>query len=358
MAEGKVREKDFNLHTWFATIPMTDDVYLGLQAQNIARVEMSVMRPYESKALDEHHTDPSDLQGPTARELSALSQMWVFGLYEFLRTWRQRARALKAFEDKYETLPTQEERDAYMKEITDSAKNKARLVKASPVYYPDHVAKVSDTAFMKSVRDYWDKTEELFRQLTAVRMPAAKHEVPGKGEMLAEAPGIGLVDRLTGSICWRVLLGDAETTIMRRDLSNNFLEILSWHEDVETAYGLANEQQTRRKRLRRRRGRRGGRRNKGNKESLVAASQTENTGTVHVVAPKAKRRFRDMTTYEREVFQAEKVAAQRRWQSDPAQRANPKKVDPEHVIAPKGEWPFKDALMIVRPEPRPRKPRQ
>jgi hypothetical protein len=35
MVEGKVREKDSNLHTWFATIPMTDDVYLGLQAQNM-----------------------------------------------------------------------------------------------------------------------------------------------------------------------------------------------------------------------------------------------------------------------------------------------------------------------------------
>jgi hypothetical protein len=79
MVEGKVREKDSSLHTWFATIPMTDDVYLGLQAQNIARVEMSVMRPYESKALDEYHRADNS-QGPTARELSALSQMWIFGL--------------------------------------------------------------------------------------------------------------------------------------------------------------------------------------------------------------------------------------------------------------------------------------
>jgi len=34
MAEDKVRENDFNLHTWFATIPMTDDVYLASRASN------------------------------------------------------------------------------------------------------------------------------------------------------------------------------------------------------------------------------------------------------------------------------------------------------------------------------------
>jgi hypothetical protein len=51
MVDGKVRQKDFNLHAWFATIPMTDDVYMGLQAQNIARVEMSVMRRWEPDSL-------------------------------------------------------------------------------------------------------------------------------------------------------------------------------------------------------------------------------------------------------------------------------------------------------------------
>jgi hypothetical protein len=154
MAEDKVPEKDFNLHRWFATIPMTDDVYLGLQAQNIARVEMSVMRPHERKALDEQHADPGSFQGPTYRELMALSQMWIFGVYEFLRTWRQRATKLIGHEEKLNSLVTQEDRDAYLREITDEAKRRGRRVENAPIYYPDHVAKVSDAAFMKSVRDY------------------------------------------------------------------------------------------------------------------------------------------------------------------------------------------------------------
>jgi hypothetical protein len=317
MAENKVRGKDFNLHFWYATIPMTDDVYLGLQAQNIARVEMSVMRVWESQALDEQQEDPGNYQGPKYRELMALSQMWVFGLYEFLRTWRQRARLLTQFVEKYNKLATPEERDAYLKEIIEKAKNKARLATRLPVYYPDHVAKIADSEFMKSVRAYWDQTEELYRELSAVRMPAAKHELPkkrGEEALLADAPGMGLPNRLTGSICWEILLGDKKTTIMRRDLADKFFGILSWHEDVETAYAFALEQKARIRRRRRRRGRRGGRRNKRAKaDSAGEASEL---------------------------------------------KSKPKKIEPEHYITPKGEWPFKDSLVIVHPVPPPRKPKR
>jgi hypothetical protein len=125
MADARVREKDFDLHIWYATIPMTDDIYLGLQAQNIARVEMSVVRRWEREVLDEQEDDPGSYQGPKYRELMALSQMWVFGLYEFLRTWRQRPRALIQFGEKYDKFATQAERDAYLKDIVDKAKDKA-----------------------------------------------------------------------------------------------------------------------------------------------------------------------------------------------------------------------------------------
>jgi hypothetical protein len=180
----------------------------------------------------------------------ALSQMWVFGLYEFLRTWRQRARALMQFEEKYNKLAVQAEREAYLKDLTDKAKDKARLATRFPVYYPGHVAKIADPSFMKSVRAYWDKTDRLFGELSSVRMPAAKHELPkkrGEEALIADAPGMGLPDKLTGSIRWQVLLGEQQTTIVRRDLADKFFGILGWHEDIETALLLANEAKARRK---------------------------------------------------------------------------------------------------------------
>src|SRR5437764_12187007 len=127
MADGKVAEKDFNLHFWYTTIPLTDDTYLGLQAQNLARVEMNVVRLWERQVLDEQHEDSGNYQGPKCRELMALSQMWVFALYEFLRTWRERARFLMQHEDNYKKPATPEERGAYLKKIVEKAKNRARL---------------------------------------------------------------------------------------------------------------------------------------------------------------------------------------------------------------------------------------
>jgi hypothetical protein len=39
---------------------MTDDIYLGLLAQNLARVEMSVIRRWENEVLDEQEIDPGN----------------------------------------------------------------------------------------------------------------------------------------------------------------------------------------------------------------------------------------------------------------------------------------------------------
>jgi hypothetical protein len=151
--------------------------------------------------------------------------MWVFGLYEFLRTWRQRARLLIQFEESYNKLAAEVERGAYLKDIVDKAKNKARLATRFPVYYPEHVAKIADFKFMKSVRAYCNTTDQLYEELSAVRMPAAKHELPKKHAqeaLIADAPGIGLPDPLMASIRWQVLLGEKQTTIMRRNLAAGY----------------------------------------------------------------------------------------------------------------------------------------
>jgi hypothetical protein len=138
--------------------------------------------------------------------------------------------------------------------MVEKAKNKARLSTRFPVHYPDHIAKIADAEFMKSVRDYSDKIGKLYQELSAVRMPAAKHELPkkrGEEPLIADAPGFGLPDPHTGSMCWPVLLDGATTTIRRRKLADEFLGILSWDEDIETFLALAKDDKARRKRLRR-----------------------------------------------------------------------------------------------------------
>jgi hypothetical protein len=256
IAEAKVLQPDFTLYKWVASIPMTDDVYLGMQAQNIATVDMSVIRHIESTALDEFFSEADRVSLPTVSILSALSQLWVFGLYEFLRTWRQRARTLITFADKLTTLATAEEREAYMKEITEGIKRKARYVKLAPVFYLNHVAKVGDNEFMTALRNYKTKTEDLFREVEAIRMPLAKHEMVGKEKLFAEAPGFGGINKLTGSMYWQIVLSENSVTIIeRRELADKFLGILSWHEEEDAALSLAEKNKKRVGRRRRRRGR-------------------------------------------------------------------------------------------------------
>src|SRR5262245_64522419 len=96
---------------------------------------------------------------------------------------------------------------------------------------------------MNAIRKYKEKTELLFREVEAIRMPLAKHEVAGQEKLLAEAPGFGGVNKLTGSMYWHIALSEIEVTIIeRRTLADQFLNILSWFEEEEAALLLEEEQ--------------------------------------------------------------------------------------------------------------------
>lgn len=65
-----------------------DDLYLGMQAMNVGVVD-SVVTEYEYGLLREWfeiERTPTE----TALAVSAMSQMWIYGLYEVLRMWRDR----------------------------------------------------------------------------------------------------------------------------------------------------------------------------------------------------------------------------------------------------------------------------
>src|SRR3974377_1387387 len=74
----------FNMFTWSMAIPLVDDgLWLGMQARNLALVDLGWLRNVETSALREYLRE--EKAGPSLMFLSAISQMWVFALYEFLR---------------------------------------------------------------------------------------------------------------------------------------------------------------------------------------------------------------------------------------------------------------------------------
>jgi hypothetical protein len=217
----------FNLFTWRASIPLCDDLWLGMQAQNIAIVD-HIIRHFEQQALQHYYANDSFSMEHLA-PLSAMSQMWVFALYEFLRTWLERASKLIGYSEKLAAQKTPEERAAYEKKIDDEAKARAKFIKIAPHFYTRHVSSVGDPDFIKAIRDYREEIKHLFRDVEAIRLPLAKHVIAGtKTErFMAEAPGYGRVDTMTGSMYWQINLAEEGyvDVINRHKLADAFMSM-------------------------------------------------------------------------------------------------------------------------------------
>jgi hypothetical protein len=216
--------KGFSVFGWAETIPLLDDLWLRMQAQNIAVVDISIIREMELQALRVHAQEertPTELLMP----LSALSQMWVFSLYEFLRTWRRRAEQIMEIADQY--VRTKSDKKAkYLAKVISDAKGKEKHVRIALSFHAKHLSRVSDPAFVESVKRYHAKIEGLFHAAEALRVTLAKHEVPKSKMLMAEAPGYARMDISTGSLYWHFVgeHGGLEK-IDRRELSNEFLAI-------------------------------------------------------------------------------------------------------------------------------------
>lgn len=217
MAEG-----EFSLFEWSAGIPLLDDLWLGMQARNIAMVDLAVLRHLERDALDafmEQEKTPVDRLMP----LQALSQMWVFSLYEFLRTWRQRAKELISLHQSIEGL-SDKERTARIEEIAKQAAERGRLVRRGRNRFSEHAKQAEDATFIGQVEAHMKQTENLFREAEILRVTLAKHEVPRTRGLFAEAPGYARMSYGTGSIYWDVVLKDDSAMVIdRRPLGDEFL---------------------------------------------------------------------------------------------------------------------------------------
>src|SRR5689334_19321005 len=103
MADDELSDADvpanFSIINWFMSIPLCDDVWLGMQAQHIAAVEIAIIRPLELQTAQKVFNGGS--YGDVMMALNGVSQMWLFSLYEFWRTWRQRAKQLLDLADQY-----------------------------------------------------------------------------------------------------------------------------------------------------------------------------------------------------------------------------------------------------------------
>jgi hypothetical protein len=195
------------------SLPVMDDLYLRMQALNIELVDayLSDMEHYLLQEYMEVEKTPIE----TTLMVSALSQLWIFGLYELLRTWRQRAADILHFAEKLKPLD-QDSRKKLIAEKKREIKSSVPLIGSESFYWPPYEKMGKNLKFATTIRNAIDISERLFRRIEALRVSLAKHEIPkGKGA-IALAPGYGRIDMSDGSIYWQVVLEKNEIDLVSR----------------------------------------------------------------------------------------------------------------------------------------------
>ncbi len=201
-----------------------DDMHLRMQATNLGLVD-EVLRQGETDLL-RAYMESEKTPMPEAVFMSAQSQLWIFGLYELLRTWRQRAAELRTFVAKLQAVPV-EAGDAWLEEQRAKFSTKsAYQSEFDGLLWAPFAAAAEDPETVEQVRVAVDSSEILFRRIEALRVHLAKHEMPRQHGSRAAAPGYGRIDMLTGSIYWEVSLAQLEVDVVsRQGLSDECLRL-------------------------------------------------------------------------------------------------------------------------------------
>ncbi|ABI56482.1 hypothetical protein ACN2MM_06315 [Alkalilimnicola ehrlichii MLHE-1] len=200
-------EIDFSrIHTMFRSLVLFDDMFLNMQGMNIA-INDSFITDQEYNLLRTYFEIE---RTPTQQALfvSAQSQMWIFALYELLRTWRHRIRKLKTWRENG-AIPHM------MRRLQQDQHNLGALMKVR------HLERLQeDPEFVALMEAHDAALEPVFRMAESIRINLAKHEIKGKPNAPVRAPGYGRINGMCGALDFELDMGDnTYQLINRRDIA-------------------------------------------------------------------------------------------------------------------------------------------
>ena len=209
-------------------LPLFDSVFLQMQAQNVAVVHAH-LASLEDEMVHEYD-ERGQIPHKTVALVSSLGQMWIFALYEVLRTWRQMVNELLSYRKGLDPIPGQ----------PSVEEKRAKLgSKREASYHPAVSEELLDTtyneAFRQVARDgtYAQQLESALAAVTPVlgriadlRVALAKHELPGIRGVKAYGTDHAKIDVESRSLLWMVERkdGTSEPT-SRRGLVKELLEL-------------------------------------------------------------------------------------------------------------------------------------
>lgn len=183
-----------------------DDTFLSMQGMNIGMTDYSLTASEIDLLRELREIDGTP---QSAYLVSAFSQMWIFALYEVLRTWRQRIDELIK-RQKAGTL------DKFIASITVSAgPNPAAQIRRNQAQ-----RLLTDATFATLMLEHRAKMDGVFAMSEAIRMNLAKHEMPKSKNEFPRAPGYGRINRLCGALDYEVeQTGGRNSILNRRDIA-------------------------------------------------------------------------------------------------------------------------------------------
>lgn len=219
---GKMKK---SLYTELRRLPLLRGGYLSMQATNIALVDI-YLQQLEAQLIREYLQN--ERTPDSMMFVSALAQLWIFGLYELLRTWNQWVSELIAYGEELERY-TQGPNGTTARSARIERQNQ-KLAKASSLVTEDVVYNRSfrqvedDRSYLEELRWARDAIRPVFDDLEALRVTLAKHEVPKthkhkefpEGPLRPLMPGYARIDMTTGSLCWFIVLKDGDSKVISR----------------------------------------------------------------------------------------------------------------------------------------------
>ncbi len=136
--------------------------------------------------------------------------MWIYGLYEVIRTWRDRKWEFEKLHQhggipaRLETLARQGDMN-----IT-AATRKLQLSRFQ-----------DDADYRTAIDRAWQTLEPLYRATELVRMNLAKHVAPGKNSRIPRMPGYARINTLCGALDYELVDKSGEYLVLnRRDIAD------------------------------------------------------------------------------------------------------------------------------------------
>lgn len=204
-----------------------DDSYLNMQAFNLSVVDQFIMRlEYDTlRKLHEEESTPAE-----AMFLSAQSQMWIFAAYELMRTWQERAAEIIKLHQNgglQHKIAHLEKETGYLHVGRTTRAAQLREVLADP-------------SIVEKIKLDLRVVHIPFSRLSFIRVALAKHQVQGRRNSIAYAPGYGRINQWCGSLDYqlergRVILGN----ISRRDIADELRALSSNRDKPQTDEEIA-----------------------------------------------------------------------------------------------------------------------